>query len=70
MSREAADTAPDVLVIRVWNEQDARPSFRARVIYGGDDEPGAVCNSTADPDAVLDAVRTWLTARIGRTGPG
>lgn len=66
MSRDATDAAPDVLVIRIWNEPDASPSFRARLLFGGEDAPGALSQSAADPQAVVAAVQAWLAAHGGR----
>jgi sulfite reductase alpha subunit-like flavoprotein len=54
--KEAVGTdGGDVLVIRVWNEPESVRPFRARVSYGGEQQP-----ITADPEAVIAAVRHWL----------
>ena len=54
-TRDAVNGDSDVLVIRVWSEPASAAPFRARISYGGDQQ--AV---TADPEAVIAAVRRWL----------
>jgi hypothetical protein len=60
-TREAVNGDGDVLVIRVWQEPDSEAPFRARVSYGGEQQ-----EVTADPEAVIAAVRRWL----GQHDPG
>ena len=51
-----------VLVIRIWHEAGATNGFRARIIFGAGDDPGAETSFAIarNPDEVIDAVRRWL----------
>jgi hypothetical protein len=60
--RDAVDGDVGVLVIRVWREQAAQQTFRARITYG-DDDSTVVTEPTTDPEEVVKAVRRWLDDR-------
>ena len=63
VSRSEA-SAEGVLVIRVWHEGGAGGVFRARVIFGAEDDPAAETRFVIARDAaeVLKLVQTWLIA--------
>lgn len=51
------------LVLRVWREPDAEQGLRVRVLTSeGPREPASVA-VVADPEAVIEAVRSWLAER-------
>jgi hypothetical protein len=61
-TRQAVNGDGDVLVIRVWQEPDSAAPFRARISRDGEQQ--AV---TADPEAVIAEVRSWLGRHVRGT---
>jgi hypothetical protein len=50
-----------LLILRVWVERDSPKSFRATISMTPDvGSASPVSSSTADPDEVIDAVRSFI----------
>lgn len=60
---DVADGGSDLatMVIRVWYESANETGFRARLVYGDRPSEGPTSTVTADPNAVVDTVREWLS---------
>jgi len=62
---DTGETSPSTMIIRVWNEPGHEHGFRARLTSdpGGGGEPQM--SVIADPENVLESVRTWLAKFTG-----
>ncbi len=63
---DGPDTGQDVLVIRVWREDESAGSFRARMTTQGGRAGPPVQRAFVEPEQVVDAVRAWLATFAAR----